>query len=65
VIQWSNGFFGVWNGVLITDSGFSGNVIGNISMTRNQFYDAYIFGKQLPQNTHPIMKLFAQAIASP
>lgn len=57
--------FGVRNGVLITDSGFSGNAIGNISMTRNQFYDAFIFGKDLPQNTHPTVNLVAQAIASP
>jgi len=57
--------FGIRHGVLVTDRGFSSSAKGTVTMSRQQFYDAFFFGKGLPKDTHPVMKLVLKSIESP
>ncbi|GMR06108.1 MAG: hypothetical protein BMS9Abin25_0691 [Gammaproteobacteria bacterium] len=56
--------FGIRHGVLVVDQGFSSNAKGKVTMSRQQFYDAFFFGKGLPKDTHPVMKLVLKSIES-
>ena len=57
--------FGIRNGVVIADKGFSPNAKGKVKINRQQFYDAFFFGKDLPKDTHPTIKLVSQALEVP
>jgi len=57
--------FGIRHGVLVVEEGFSPGVKQKVSMSRQQFYDAFFFDKGLPKDTHPVMKLVLKSIESP